>query len=122
MLARERAWEAKHERKAVTDEAIDNTEIRQMPWASVALSVVEAAARQERFESGITTDDIWRALDNMHLSRPDEPRAMGAVMRRAVKAGYITPTDRIVQSSRGRTSAGTTHHTAPVRVYRSCLL
>jgi hypothetical protein len=44
---------------------------------------------------------------------------MGAVMRAAVKGGYIDPTDRTVTQSRTRTARGDVAHTTFIRVYVS---
>jgi len=41
----------------------------------------------------LTPDDLWDVIE-----RPREPRASGAVFRRAIKAGWIEPTGRLVKS------------------------
>lgn len=64
----------------------------------------------------LTTDDIWNLLHRYAIPMPAEPRALGAAMQRAARAGVISPTDRIVQSERPEC------HARPVRVWRSLLV
>lgn len=75
-------------------------------WKDSALTLVEALAKRT---DTITTDDLWSLLDH-----PPEPRAMGAIMKRAQKNGWIEPTDRIKKSERPEC------HARPIRVWRSC--
>lgn len=78
-------------------------------WFAQALAVVRVLAhRGEPF----TTDDVWARLDRMGTST-HEPRAMGAVMRRAKTAGLCQPTDEY------RPSVRPEHHRGPVRVWVS---
>lgn len=60
-----------------------------------------------------TTDDVWVALHEMAVESPTEPRALGAAMRRAQRAGLIEPTNRVEQSARP------VCHAAPKRVWQS---
>jgi hypothetical protein len=72
-----------------------------------ATAVVEhlAATRVE-----FTTDDVWQRLSvGTH-----EPRALGAVMRKAAKAGLIRRTNRVQVSVRPSC------HQRPVAVWESC--
>lgn len=89
------------------DNAIERVE-RATPkeWKDSALAVLKELAMTTE---ELTTDDLWSRLDH-----PPEPRAMGAIMRRAQKAGWITPTNRI------ETSARPECHARPIRVWRSC--
>lgn len=78
-------------------------------WFAQALAVVRVLAlRGEPF----TTDDVWARLERMETST-HEPRAMGAVMRRAKAAGLCRPTDDY------RPSVRPEHHRGPVRVWVS---
>jgi len=65
------------------------------------------ASERQRF----TTDEVWARLDPD--MRTHEPRAMGAMMRQAAKAGLITATDGYEQSTRPEC------HARPVRVWQS---
>ncbi len=78
-----------------------------------ALSAVYAAAR--RLEK-LTTDDVWKLLHDAQAPRTHEPRAMGAIMRRAVKAGWIRPLPQYQQSRRSAC------HRRPLRVYESLVI
>jgi hypothetical protein len=60
----------------------------------------------------ITTDDVWDVLDGLDVETP-EHRAMGAVMLRAAKAGFIERTDRTTKTRRP------SRHKGDVRVWRS---
>jgi hypothetical protein len=55
-----------------------------------------------------TTDDVWAYL----VSTTHEPRAMGAVMRQAVRDGFIESTGRYIKSKRPEC------HMRPILVYR----
>ena len=60
-----------------------------------------------------TTDDIWRELATAPLPTPHEPRALGALMVAAHRAGLIAPTDRYRQSKRPEC------HARPIRVWQA---
>ena len=77
-------------------------------WKALADAAVLRCA--ETFDY-FTSDDVWEALDVV----PPEPRALGAVMASARRAGTIAPTDRVTRSYRP------TCHARPVRVWRSLL-
>jgi len=80
-------------------------------WLTEALAAVfRVASSQENF----TVDHVW--LDGEGLSSPREPRAMGAVMRIASKAGWISPTPDHWMSKRPAC------HRRPLRVWQSRLL
>lgn len=74
-------------------------------WKETALQLVHRLAR---IKDTLTTDDLWELLDH-----PPEPRAMGAIMRRASKNGWIQPTNMIVNSKRPQC------HARALRVWRS---
>lgn len=64
----------------------------------------------------VTSLDVWRLLNANNYfggSRPNHPRAMGAVFQRAKHAGLISPTNEWVKS--GRVS----DHNQMLRVWKS---
>ena len=76
-------------------------------WFDNALKIV-----RELCETGeeLTTDDVWLRIKSIR-----EPRAMGAVMTKAAKYGWIESTDRVVKSKRPAC------HRRPIAIWRSCL-
>lgn len=54
-------------------------------WQAEAAIVIRAVAKKK---ATFTTDDLWAA----GLSRPHEPRALGAAMGTARRAGVVEPT------------------------------
>jgi hypothetical protein len=77
-------------------------------WVDEALrAVFWVASRKERF----TTDDVWE----QGITSPEEPRAMGAVMRVAESQGWIEPTRDHWLSRRP------VCHRRPLRVWQSRL-
>lgn len=91
------------------DEAMALAEEHAEPsWNETAYEAVRfLALRMEEF----TTDDVWA----LGLVQPREPRALGAVMSRAVKARLIERTNRVLESARPEC------HRNPKRVWRSLL-
>lgn len=78
-------------------------------WKESAWMVlVNLAMRGNEF----TTDAVWLMLSEWRIPPPREPRAMGAMVRRAVRVGLIEGTGRMVKSER----VGC--HRRPVVVYR----
>ena len=78
-------------------------------WLQVAfLCVIDVARIMRTF----TTDDVWQRVGLLGVTT-HEPRAMGAVMRRAVREGLCVPTDRYEKSARPEC------HARPVRIWRS---
>ena len=79
-------------------------------WKDEAERVIDllAATRQH-----FTTDDVWQRLG--HVST-HEPRAMGALMKRAANRGVIRATDGWATSTRPEC------HGRPIRVWRSVCL
>lgn len=65
-------------------------------WKRVALECVKTVATHE---SIFTADEVIEELSKFAVSTHDL-RALGPVMRRAQKLGWITPTDNFVPSSR----------------------
>jgi|LakMenEpi03Aug12_release.lakeMendotaPanAssembly.Ray.scaffolds.fasta_scaffold317763_1 hypothetical protein len=78
-------------------------------WRDAAYAIVEVIAR-ERDE--FTSDLVWERLSDFGFST-HEPRAMGAVLRRAADAGLIQRTDRYVPTRRRAANR------RPVAVWRS---
>lgn len=87
--------------------AVDRVEAHYAAWCDLAEAAVMQVIGDGRCE--FTTDDVWALLPPMAV----EPRAMGAVMRRLVKAGHIRSTGRWAQSER------TACHRRPVRVWEA---
>ena len=79
-------------------------------WKDEAERVIDTlAATRQHF----TTDDVWQRLG--HVST-HEPRALGALMKRAASRGVIRATDGWATSTRPEC------HGRPIRVWRSeCL-
>jgi len=78
-------------------------------WKEAALDIVRVLSfSTERF----TTDDVWEYLESAGRTT-HEPRAMGAIMRKAVKEGYIRSTGEFVKSRRPEC------HCRPVAVWEA---
>ena len=77
-------------------------------WLRAAMAAVRHLAT---VLDEFTTDHVWACLPND--VRTHEPRAMGAVMRDAMKEGVIAPLDRYEMSTRPAC------HCRPVRVWKS---
>jgi len=81
------------------DEAIDRVERNADPdWAEAAYLACRLVAEDQQF---FTTDNVWQKISILFPQfKTHEPRAMGAVMRKAAKDGAIVPTDEYVRSDR----------------------
>lgn len=91
--------------------AIDRVEAgADASWMEAASLVIRTLARVEDY---FTTDLVWERLEFMGVEQPREPRAMGAVIRRAVRAGLIEATGRYEPS--GRVDC----HARPCMLWRS---
>lgn len=100
--------EAQAARDAAIAQADEHADAK---WKEVAWEAVIACAA---VACEFTTDSVWKYLSLYHPNvHTHEPRALGAVMKRAQKAGWIEPTDRFVNSSRKSC------HSAPIRVWRA---
>lgn len=105
-------WECAEERaEAATvarDEAVERVgkHAGDLPMAR-ALVAVEQAAR--RWPDGFTTDDVQALAGDVGFH---EPRAWGAAMRKAQKAGVCEPTNMQRQSRSARC------HARPKRVWK----
>lgn len=81
-------------------------------WKSVALKAVGWVAMTH---ITFTTDDVWLVLSGRDAST-HESRALGAVMLRAAKIGYIESTDQYRPSIRPEA------HQRPVKIWKSLLM
>ena len=95
----------------VTAEAIKQVEENaNQQWMHFALKVVKALSNQFY---GFTSDDVWEWMQDIYPEfTTHEPKAMGAVMRKASKLKICAPTGQYVQSK--RPSA----HCRPLRVWK----
>ena len=88
----------------VRDEAIARVDVSHETWIErIALPAIK------RLWGSFTTDDVWREIGDV---APPEPRAMGAAMMRAKKAGLIRPTSEYRNSVRAEC------HARPVRIWK----
>lgn len=95
--------------RAARDAALERVEGgTSMTWARWADEAVRYVARRQQF---FCSDDLWLA----GLDKPREPRAMGPVMLRAVKAGICRRTEMT------RSSKIPSQHAQPIRVYESLI-
>lgn len=95
------------------DEAIERVdEHADQDWKVEARqAVLHAAAHRAEF----TTDYVWWLLDQREVLPPHEPRALGAIMRKAAREGLIQRSDRVVESVRPA------NHRRPIAVWRSLI-
>jgi len=93
---------------AVTDEAVERADAHaDADWMAAALEAVESCAERHAL---FTTDDVYRYLSGVAT---DEPRAMGAVMRKAQALGLCQATGDYRPSLRPQA------HQNPKRVWQS---
>lgn len=80
------------------DQAIDRVERNaNREWRALAQAAVgKLAVHRPEF----TTDDVWDALEEWEAVETHEPRAMGAVMRTACRAGAIAKSGMVVPTRR----------------------
>ena len=97
------------EAEEARDEAMGRAERGAGDWIQRARESVALIALA-RFD--FTTDDVWNALGE---DRPDEPRALGAVMKAMARDGVIRATGEYRKSTR------VDCHARPVAVWRVCL-
>jgi hypothetical protein len=108
---------AEHEAEgaeSARDEAIAQVEANaDREWKTAALGAVRwLAANRVEF----TSDDVWRLLPDQSAATTHEPRALGAVMRKAARDGLVRKTDRVVNSTRVEC------HARPVAVWQSLVM
>src|SRR4051812_33027794 len=70
---------------AAAEDAIMAAGKNDIGWRLRAFRVVQQLARTQQY---VNADDVWQVLKD---DRPDEPRALGPVMRTARKHGLIHP-------------------------------
>lgn len=94
--------------EAARDEAMARADGHADPlWRDAAMRVIRSLAASG---AEFTTDEVWSALARSgHVTH--EPRALGALMVQAGKAGIVKPTDRYRNSRRVEC------HARPVRVW-----
>ena len=66
-------------------------------WRNTALAAVRQIASTQ---SEFTTDNIWSEIEHTSFSSTHDPRAMGAVMTDAARAGICRKSDRVRPSQR----------------------
>lgn len=95
--------------QSLADEAIARVEAHaDRTWMDAAFGAVGALAL---ICATFTTDDVWAVLDKREVTPTHEPRAMGAVMRRAKRAGVCAASDSYIPSTRPES------HGRPIRVW-----
>lgn len=71
-------------------------------WMARAYAAIMLLCCEEKRHE-LTSDDVWRILGDDDT--PREPRALGAVFRRALASGAIAKTGRVTQSKRRQNHA-----------------
>jgi len=100
-----------YEAERVTNEAISQAEQNATKeWMDYAWEALKQVAYQNKT---LTTDDIWAILDRYPNIQTHEPRAMGAIMRKAVKHKWIRKTGNYVTTRRPIA------HQKPIAVWES---
>jgi hypothetical protein len=96
---------------ALLEEAIERVGLNaDQLWALEAFKIVEMLSIQRH---DFTTDDVWEWMNQMHPElTTHEPRAMGAVMRKASSDRLCVPTERYSKSLRPEC------HRRPIRVWQ----
>jgi hypothetical protein len=97
--------------KKLKKQAIETVERNADPiWKTNAKRAVMHLAQTR---ATFTADDVWRLLDERGEESPREPRAMGAIMTAAAKAGIVEASTQWVESVRPEC------HRRPVRIWES---
>jgi len=91
------------------DAAMADVEVKSVPWRTVAREALEHLALTR---PTLTSDDVWQELERRGIPAPDEARAMGPVMKAAMREGLIV-------HSHYTTGTNKAHHGDIMRVYRS---
>jgi len=99
--------------REVTEAAIEKSERgTSLVWREIALNTLHRLCKA-RPGGTITADDVWIALEQNANDMPREPSALGPVMRAGKKAGWMTATNRTIESVRP------TQHCKPLRIWES---
>lgn len=100
--------------KAARDEGMAKVETPMaQPWMALATIALHRTAC--RFEM-LTTDDVWDELRAQGIDGPSEPRALGPVMMRGARQGWVTATREV------RLSKRVIAHAGPKRLWASNLV
>lgn len=75
-------------------------------WVKLAVGAVQHLAD---LGPAFSTDEVWERLEATGAPRPHDPRALGPVMKRAVKDRMISPTGNYTKSRR--------RHASPIPLY-----
>ena len=96
---------------ALAEQAIEQVGLNaDQVWALEALKVVQMLSIQRH---DFTTDDVWKWMNQLHPTMTThEPRAMGAVMRKAAASRLCVPTERYSKSLRPEC------HRRPIRIWK----
>jgi len=101
--------------EAAKEEAITRVEANaSRRWLDAAYRALQRCSEAPWSDEGVSSDDVWMRLRALEMPEPHDPRAMGPVMRRAVREGLLRPTSTF------RPSAMPQNHRRPVRVYEVC--
>jgi hypothetical protein len=93
--------------RAKRDRALDRVEkATTVAWLAAVTLIGINVARAKR---ELTTDDIWEVIDKRvedgFLTPHREPRALGAIMPKLARDGFIEKTNRVQQSIRPQCNA-----------------
>ena len=95
----------------VTTKAINQVEKNaNEEWLGVALFIISYLTKELDY---FTADTVWEEFAHFPNNKTHEPRAMGAVMRKAHSIGLIKPTKEFVNSKK------TSCHNGPKRIWKS---
>lgn len=100
------------DQRVARDKAIERVEFNSIVWRSFARRALRDAAVSS---DELTSDDVWWILRYHDIPDPTEPRAMGPVMLRGVRDGWIVSTNRTKISD----DPASPNHNRPQRVYLS---
>lgn len=101
------AIDTRNEAMAKVDAAADDY------WKEAAMESIRSLCDEIDFAGVFTTDDVWDKLEkDWPEAKTHEPKALGPVMARAAKLGYIRKTDQTLDSKREEC------HARPVRVWK----
>jgi hypothetical protein len=94
----------------VKESAIRQVAKSSRAFVEAAFGRLEQVSRRQQFLSSL---DVWNACED--LERPNHPRAMGPVMQRGVRAGFLRATSRTVKTGQA------SNHDQEIRVWESTI-
>lgn len=95
--------------RSARDEAMARVEDHAPPeWK---IEAEKSALKLLAYAGQLSSEDVWEDLKVRGVPRPPEPRAMGPVMKKLVRAGEMVP-DGYVEST------DPIRHARPIRKYR----